>query len=134
MLLKDNTVGKNVQPRTPMFRSFSSSSISLKTLSFVKSVTITLTLCPVVSPEMTGKENCGGSNVFDTVHSSKSSNMCSCNPKTDISDVFTYFLGHLVQSFSGSADDDNIHSLLSQLGEAEVQWEAGRRQKECANS
>lgn len=37
-------------PKTPMLRSFSCSSISLKIFSLVKSVVITFTLCPVASP------------------------------------------------------------------------------------
>lgn len=48
---------KKIQPRTPMLRSLSWSSISLKTSSSMKSVTITFTFCPVVSPKT--NENVG---------------------------------------------------------------------------
>lgn len=34
---------------------------------------------------------------------------------------FTYFFGHDVQVYSAPAYDDHIHSMLSQLWQAEVQ-------------
>lgn len=54
---------QSIWPRTPTFRSFSSFSISSKTLSFVKSASITFTVFPVVS---SGEKWQGGTSISNS--------------------------------------------------------------------
>lgn len=64
-----------------------------------------------------------GTSISDSWQPHSSSQM-GCHPLTNICEVFTYSFGHQVQICSAPAYDDHIHSLLSQLWEAEVQSRA----------
>lgn len=106
---------QNNWPKTPMFRVFSSSSISLKTSLFVTSATITFTFFPVVS---SGEKGEGGT----SISSCWSLQSCVVTQYFEFFFFFfTYFFSHHVQICSASAYDDHIHSMLSELRVEEVQ-------------
>lgn len=100
-----------------MFRSFSWSSISLKTSSLMKSVTTTLTLRPV---ESATKRQDVGLELHFTANVTFTCRKLLC----------TYFFSHLLQFFLGPAHDDHVHSSLSQLAKATTRSVSGSR---CVN-